>query len=98
MLLIRGSSTGRYKHFVDKQRLFTGIITTDMAQEEDLGAFARQHLADVMQPHPLRLRCVLIGEADRFPELAQAWVCGRPGWTTRCWPPSVSIGSSSPSR
>jgi TetR/AcrR family transcriptional repressor of mexJK operon len=41
--------------------------------ERDLRAYARWHLADVMQPHLLRMRRVLIGEADRFPELAQAW-------------------------
>jgi AcrR family transcriptional regulator len=41
--------------------------------ERDLRAYARWHLANVMQPHLLRMRRVLIGEADRFPELAQAW-------------------------
>jgi TetR/AcrR family transcriptional regulator, mexJK operon transcriptional repressor len=41
--------------------------------EQDLRMFARQHLADVMQPHLLQLRRVLIGEADRFPELARTW-------------------------
>jgi TetR/AcrR family transcriptional repressor of mexJK operon len=46
--------------------------------ERDLRAFARQHLADVMQPHLLRLRRVLIGEADRFPELAQTWYAAGP--------------------
>lgn len=79
-----------YKHFVDKQQLFTGLITADIAQvespdplddampasrdvEQDLRDFARRHLANVMQPHLLRMRRVLIGEADRFPELARAW-------------------------
>lgn len=80
-----------YKHFVDKQHLFTDLITTDIAQvegsthplieampdsqdvEQDLREFARRHLADVMQPHLLRMRRVLIGEADRFPDLAKAW-------------------------
>ena len=41
--------------------------------EADLRAFARRHLADVMQPHLLQMRRVLIGEAERFPELAQTW-------------------------
>jgi TetR/AcrR family transcriptional repressor of mexJK operon len=41
--------------------------------EQDLREFARRHLADVMQPHLLRMRRVLIGEADRFPDLAQTW-------------------------
>lgn len=46
--------------------------------EQDLREFARRHLADVMQPHLLRMRRVLIGEADRFPELAQAWYASGP--------------------
>lgn len=41
--------------------------------ERDLSAFAREHLANVMQPELLRMRRVLIGEAERFPELAAAW-------------------------
>ena len=44
----------------------------------DLAAFARWHLADVMQPGRLRLRRMLIGEAERFPELAQAWYASGP--------------------
>jgi TetR/AcrR family transcriptional repressor of mexJK operon len=86
-----------YKHFVDKQRLFTEIITADIAHvevgsaqglieamphtenlEQDLRAFARKHLATVMQPHLLRMRRVLIGDADRFPDLAQTWWEGGP--------------------
>jgi TetR/AcrR family transcriptional regulator, mexJK operon transcriptional repressor len=44
----------------------------------DLKEFARWHLADVMQPARLRLRRTLIGEAERFPELAQAWYASGP--------------------
>lgn len=91
-----------YKHFVDKQRLFTEIITGDISQiddgrarqlvetmpqtenlEQDLREFARQHLNTVMQPHLLRMRRVLIGEADRFPDLAQAWWDSGPEWSYR---------------
>jgi TetR/AcrR family transcriptional regulator, mexJK operon transcriptional repressor len=50
--------------------------STDL--EADLRVVARQHLADVMQPRRLRLRRMLIGEADRFPELAQAWYASGP--------------------
>lgn len=50
--------------------------STDIAA--DLGAYARWHLADVMQPGRLRLRRMLIGEAERFPELAQAWYAAGP--------------------
>jgi TetR/AcrR family transcriptional regulator, mexJK operon transcriptional repressor len=41
--------------------------------ERDLRVFARAHLADVMKPELLRLRRMLIGEAERFPDLAQGW-------------------------
>ncbi len=80
-----------YKNFLDKQSLFTELITSDIGQiegpehpliegmphtddvERDLRLFARHHLSIVMQPDLLRMRRVIIGEADRFPELAQAW-------------------------
>jgi len=80
-----------YKHFADKQRLFTEVITSDVGRTGDtaeaqmaampdstdpavdLRAIARWHLAGVMEPDRLRLRRMLIGEAERFPELAQAW-------------------------
>ncbi|MGH3467976.1 MAG: TetR/AcrR family transcriptional regulator C-terminal domain-containing protein, partial [Thermocrispum sp.] len=41
--------------------------------EQDLCEFARSHLAQVMQPHLLRMRRVLIGEGERFPDLARTW-------------------------
>lgn len=46
--------------------------------DRDLRAYARKHLADVMQPRLLRMRRVLIGEADRFPDLARAWYANGP--------------------
>lgn len=85
-----------YKHFADKQRLFTELITFDIAQvegavdplvarmpdtddlERDLRAYARRHLADVMQAPLLQMRRILIGEASRFPELARAWYVNGP--------------------
>ena len=45
--------------------------STDLAA--DLAAFARQHVADVTQPHLIRLRRTIIAEAERFPDLARAW-------------------------
>ena len=39
----------------------------------DLRAFARAYVVSVMQPHLMRLRRVVIGEAERFPEIARAW-------------------------
>jgi AcrR family transcriptional regulator len=85
-----------YKHFVDKERLFTEIITGDITEteqltrslvdalpqsqdlERDLRAFARRHIVEVMQPHLVRMRRILIGEADRFPDLASAWYANGP--------------------
>ena len=46
--------------------------------ETDLRAFARAYLQAVMQPHLIRLRRVVIGEAERFPELAAAWYSNGP--------------------
>ncbi len=44
----------------------------------DLQAFARAYLAAIMQPHLVRLRRLVIGEAERFPELAAAWYAAGP--------------------
>lgn len=41
--------------------------------ETDLRRFAQQHLRDVLQPHLMRIRRLVIAEADRFPTLAQLW-------------------------
>lgn len=41
--------------------------------EGDLRRFAGQHLREVLQPHLLRIRRLVIAEADRFPTLAQTW-------------------------
>jgi len=49
--------------------------------ERDLRTFARAHLADVMQPELLRMRRMLIGEAERFPDLAKAWYDAGPMWS-----------------
>lgn len=51
--------------------------TEDLAA--DLRAFARRHIALVTQPHLLRLRRLVIGEAERFPDLASAWHAAGPG-------------------
>jgi TetR/AcrR family transcriptional regulator, mexJK operon transcriptional repressor len=46
--------------------------------ERDLRTFARRHVVEVMQPHLVQMRRVLIGEADRFPDLAAAWYARGP--------------------
>ena len=80
-----------YKHFGDKDRLFSATIEAEIADAEsntqalinalpttqdlarDLRRFARAHVADVMQPQLVRMRRRLIGEAERFPDLAATW-------------------------
>lgn len=46
--------------------------------DRDLRAYARHHLRLVMTPHLVRLRRMLIGEAERFPRLAEAWYVNGP--------------------
>jgi TetR/AcrR family transcriptional repressor of mexJK operon len=80
-----------YKHFSDKQRLFSEIVagTVDEAGdpvedelgklqdsadvEADLRDLARRQLAMVMQPKLMQLRRLVIGEANRFPELGRTF-------------------------
>jgi AcrR family transcriptional regulator len=44
----------------------------------DLRRFARRHVVDVTQPHLIRLRRIVIAEAEAFPELARAWYANGP--------------------
>ncbi|WP_433262241.1 TetR/AcrR family transcriptional regulator [Actinosynnema sp. CS-041913] len=85
-----------YKHFADKERLFTEIITADIRAggqrsdavldhlpdstdlEQDLREIARKLVTVVTQPHLVRMRRVVIGEADRFPDLARTWYASGP--------------------
>lgn len=80
-----------YKHFADKQRLFSEILlaTTDEVenlvrwtleefedpQEADvaLDRLARRFLYALMEPRLLRLRRLIIANADRFPDLGRTW-------------------------
>ena len=80
-----------YKHFADKQRLFSEIVLATTERVEDvvalvLGTFAetrdvkkefqllgRRFLSVVMQPELLKLRRLVIANADRMPELGRAW-------------------------
>lgn len=81
-----GSRATLYKQFGDKQGLFAAIISDLSAEivaplvnsapgQEPrvvLLAFARAFMAGLMEPSGLALYRVLIGEAARFPELAEA--------------------------
>lgn len=41
--------------------------------ENDLRAFARQHIFDVIQPDIMQVRRRIISEVERFPDIARAW-------------------------
>lgn len=62
---------------VAKHPLVTGMPESDDIGR-DLREYARFHLSVVMQPELLRLRRMLIGEAERFPDLARAWFANGP--------------------
>jgi AcrR family transcriptional regulator len=81
-----GSRATLYKQFGSKEGLFAAIIAeicsgivapladSDGRQEPErvLLAFGRAFMAGLMEPSGLQLYRVLIGEASRFPELAEA--------------------------
>jgi TetR/AcrR family transcriptional repressor of mexJK operon len=89
--LARVSKQTVYKHFADKESLFSAIVTaaveaagdpvlesaTALADSDDPGAalraLARRQLGQVMQPRLMQLRRLVIGEANRFPELGRAF-------------------------
>ncbi|MEU4695762.1 TetR/AcrR family transcriptional regulator [Nonomuraea dietziae] len=80
-----------YKHFTDKEQLFTHlmldttgeiegltrVITAALDDSDDprkaLGELARAFLGSLMRPEVLRLRRLIIAEADRFPDLGRTW-------------------------
>jgi len=65
--------------------LVASMAATDDLRR-DLTDYAWAHLADVMQPDLLRMRRMLIGEAERFPDLAQAWYEAGPGVSCAIFP------------
>ena len=89
--LARVSKQTVYKHFADKESLFSAIVATAvdaagnpvleeltaLADSDDLAAdlraFARGQLGRVMQPRLMQLRRLVIGEANRFPDLGRAF-------------------------
>lgn len=54
-------------------RLVTDALTKTDDLERDLTAFARRFLNALMQPQVLKLRRLVISNADRFPEMGRAW-------------------------
>ncbi len=78
-----------YKHFADKERLFTEVLLGTIGKtqgdfaaatledtddlERDLHELARRLVVGVIRPEMLQLRRIVIGEADRFPDVARLW-------------------------
>jgi TetR/AcrR family transcriptional regulator, mexJK operon transcriptional repressor len=62
---------------IDEAEQGTHSLVDRLGQSNDLGkdlrTFARQHVVEVTQPHLIQMRRMIIAEASRFPELAQAW-------------------------
>jgi AcrR family transcriptional regulator len=67
---------------IDATEALTHTMVAALGDTEDLAAdlraFARRHVAEVTEPHLLRLRRIVIAEADRFPDLARAWYARGP--------------------
>lgn len=57
----------------DRSRDVIEALAETQELEDDLRAFARQHVEEVTDPQLVRMRRLLIGEAERFPSLARAW-------------------------
>jgi TetR/AcrR family transcriptional regulator, mexJK operon transcriptional repressor len=66
----------------EAERHSEGLLA-DLAASEDiedqLRRFAREHIVVVTQPHVMRMRRMIIGEADRFPALSRSWYERAPG-------------------
>src|SRR5262245_8245532 len=78
-----------YKHFANKERLFTEIVLGSVGQVDhlfretigalrdtddlarDLTDLARRFVGFLLQPEVMKLRRLVIAEADRFPEIGQ---------------------------
>ena len=57
----------------DFVRLLPGMLAEASDLESGLRTLARRYLATVMQPQLLQLRRLVVGEADRFPDLAREY-------------------------
>jgi AcrR family transcriptional regulator len=57
----------------ETSRSLVDQLATSDDIENDMRAFARQHITVVTQPHLVDLRRMIIAESLRFPELAKSW-------------------------
>ncbi|ACQ82122.1 transcriptional regulator, TetR family [Beutenbergia cavernae DSM 12333] len=62
----------------ESTRDLVGALGESHDLPSELRAFARAHVREVLQPHLVRMRRLIIAESPRFPELAQAWHRGGP--------------------
>jgi TetR/AcrR family transcriptional regulator, mexJK operon transcriptional repressor len=83
------SGTGRKRLFTEiismdieeaeqRSRALVDALSGSEDVEKDLRDLARRHVSDVLRPHLVQLRRIVIAEADRFPDLAQAWYARGP--------------------
>lgn len=83
-----------YKHFSNKERLFSELVLSSVGEvdrlmradalsesvdlEADLTALARRFVGHLMQPDVMRLRRLVIAEADRFPAIGRTFYAEGP--------------------
>lgn len=92
--------TGDMRSADDTVAALAAALPESQDLETDLRVFARAYLAAVMQPHLMRLRRVVIGEAERFLNSLRPGTPTGPHRLTRCSPTgsrrSTGGGSSAP--
>jgi TetR/AcrR family transcriptional regulator, mexJK operon transcriptional repressor len=64
------STTGEIDNLM---RAVAGSLTGDRSVESDLLVLARHFITALMQPRVLRLRRLVMANADRFPEVGRSW-------------------------
>lgn len=65
--------TGAIEEAEQNSRPLVDHLAESADVEKDLRSFARQHVAEVTQPHLIQMRRMIIAESNRFPELARTW-------------------------
>jgi len=60
-------------HVDDLMRLVADTLTGRSDTEKDLAELARRFITALMEPQVLRLRRLVIANADRFPDLGRTW-------------------------
>ncbi|WP_205856881.1 TetR/AcrR family transcriptional regulator [Phytoactinopolyspora endophytica] len=71
--------TGDISEAEQRSQTFVEALSRSEDIEVSLRKFARRHITVVTQPHLIKIRRLVIAEADRFPELARTWYEAAPG-------------------